>query len=386
MIAAAPDKSRINPMAYYYLGYFAEKLGRAPKASEYYALATKMPPDYVFPFQYEMIEVFRQAMESNPRDARAPYYLGNLLFDWQPEEAARMWERSASLDPSFPIVQRNLAVAYSHRKDGIERALASLEKAVSLEPKYPLHFFELDELYEGAGIAPGKRLALLEQNHNVVAGRDDALAREVALKVVMGKYDDAIHLMTGRRFSVWEGGNLNVADDWTNAHLLRGQQLFAARRHEQALADFQAATRIPDNLPSERIGGGEAEAAYWIGRVHEAMGNQEQARQFWMKAAAAEGRRFPLNGVQLYHKALALQKLGQSDKAKEIFQGLVKSGSAELQPSEQRPRARLGQAHFVAGLGYLRLGDKEKAKQEFIRALEIHPAHAGAKATLARLE
>jgi tetratricopeptide (TPR) repeat protein len=373
-------------MVYYYLGYFAEKLGQTPKASEYYAVATRMPPDYVFPFQCEMIEVFRRAIESNPRDARAPYYLGNLLFDWQPEEAARLWEKSASLDPSFPIVHRNLAVAYAHRKDGIDRAIGSLEKAVSLEPKYPLHFFELDELYEAAGVAPGKRLALLEQNHNVVARRDDALAREVALKVAMGKYDDAIHLMTGRRFSVWEGGNLNVADDWTSAHLLRGQQAFAERRYEQALADFQAATRIPDNLPSERIGGHEAEAAYWIGRVHEATGNQEQARQFWMKAAAAEGRRFPLNGVQLYHKALALQKLGQSDKAKEIFQGLVKSAGEEWQPSEQRSRARLGQAHFVAGLGYLGLGDKEKARQELARALEINPAHAGAKATLASLE
>jgi tetratricopeptide (TPR) repeat protein len=340
-----------------------------------------MPPDYVFPFQYEMIEVFRQAMQGNPRDARAPYYLGNLLFDWQPEEAARMWEKSASLDPSFPIVHRNIAVAYSHRKDGNDKAIQSLEKAVSLEPKYALHFTELDELYEAAGATPEKRLALLEQNDSVVAGRDDAVAREVTLKVALGKYEGAIRLMTGRRFSVWEGANLNVADDWTNAHLLRGQQLLGARRYEQALADFQAATKIPDNLPSERIGGHEAEAAYWIGRVHEAMGNLEQARQFWVKAAA-EGRRFPLNGVQLYHKALALQKLGQSEKAKEIFQGLVKPAGE----SEQSSRVRLGRAHYVAGLGYLGLGDKAKARQELARALEINPAEAGAKATLARLE
>ena len=378
MIAEAPDKSRINPMVYYYLGYFAEKLGQAPKASEYYSLATKMPPDYVFPFQYEMIEVFRQAMQGNPRDARAPYYLGNLLFDWQPEEAARMWEKSVSLDPSFPIAHRNVAVAYSHRKDGNDKAVASLEKAVSLEPKYALHFTELDELYEAAGAAPEKRLAMLEQNHGVVAGRDDAVAREVALKVALGKYDDAIRLMTGRRFSVWEGANLNVADDWTDAHLLRGQQSLAAQRYEQALADFQAAAKIPDNLPAERIGGREAEADYWIGGAHEAMGNQEQARQFRMKAAAVEGR---LNGVQLYYKALALQKLGQGDKAKEIFEGLVKPPDE----SERSSRARQGQTHYVAGLGYLGLGDKEKGRRELARALELNPANAGAKATLAGL-
>ena len=40
MTAAAPDKSKVHPMAYYYLGYFAEKLGQAQKASEYYKLAS----------------------------------------------------------------------------------------------------------------------------------------------------------------------------------------------------------------------------------------------------------------------------------------------------------------------------------------------------------
>ena len=89
MTAAAPDKSKIHPMAYYYLGYFAGKLGQPQRASEYYGLAKAMPPDYVFPFQNEEIDVLRQAMRANPRDARAPYYLGNLLYDWQPEEATQ---------------------------------------------------------------------------------------------------------------------------------------------------------------------------------------------------------------------------------------------------------------------------------------------------------
>src|ERR1019366_4136538 len=99
-----------------YLGEFAAKLGQAEKASEYRRLAMAMPPDYVFPFQNEAIDVLRQAIAANPRDARAPYYLGNLLFDGQPEEATRLWAVSASLDPSFAIVHRNLATAYAHRK------------------------------------------------------------------------------------------------------------------------------------------------------------------------------------------------------------------------------------------------------------------------------
>ena len=46
---------------------------------------------------------------------------------------------------------------------------------MSLDKKYPIHFFELDGLYEAAGTPPEKRLALLERNHSLVAERDDVL-------------------------------------------------------------------------------------------------------------------------------------------------------------------------------------------------------------------
>ena len=52
-IAAAPDQTKIQPMIYYYLGYFAEKMNQPQKAAQDFALAAKMPPDYVFPFQNE---------------------------------------------------------------------------------------------------------------------------------------------------------------------------------------------------------------------------------------------------------------------------------------------------------------------------------------------
>ena len=43
-----------------------------------------MPPNYVFPFRLEEVKVLQAAMQANPADARAPYYLGNLLYDRQP--------------------------------------------------------------------------------------------------------------------------------------------------------------------------------------------------------------------------------------------------------------------------------------------------------------
>ncbi len=410
MVDAAPDKARISPLVFYYLGYFSNRLGQQDKASEQYRLAVSMPPDYVFPFQYEVIDVLNEAMKANPRDARAPYYLGNLLFDWQPEEAVKLWEKSATLDPSFPIVHRNLGIAYSHQQKGnsLEKAIASLEKAVSLEPKYPIHFFELDQLYEAAGAPPEKRLALLEKHHKTVAQRDDALGRAVALKVLMGKYDEAIQLMTGRQFEVWEGGSLNVADSWTDAHLLRGHRHMAAKRYREALADYQAAIEVPDNLPAERRGGGgrHAEVSYWVGTAYAALGETAKARQSWQESAEAGGRRFRRGpddaivsgwGAQRYYQALSLQRLGEDGKARAIFEELLQSALQALEQSssqidffasfgeQQSQRFRLAMAHYVAGLAHLGLKDEEKAKREFAQALQVSPDHLGARTALTEL-
>jgi len=293
MVQSEEGQTRISPLAYYYLGHFAERLGDGAAAAEYRRLAATMASEYVFPFQWEAIPVLRRAIELNPADARAPYYLGNLLYDWQPEQAVKLWEQSAALDPSFAIVQRNLAVAYSRQKptNDLARAIARLEQAVSGPVKYALHFAELDELYAAAGAAPEKRLALLEQNAAVVAQCDDALSREIGLKVFAGEADEAIRLMTGRRFAVWEGGTLEVADHWVNAHLLRGRRALAGGRFAAALADFQAAQTIPDNLPSDQGGSGRnAEIAYWLGVAWEKTGEPAKAQQCWQEAAAGCAR------------------------------------------------------------------------------------------------
>ena len=52
---------------------------------------------------------------------------------------------------------------------------------------------------------------------------------------------------------------------------------------QEALVDFQAAGKIPDNLPSDQ-GGDEAltaEISYGIGLVYEARGESEKARRAW---------------------------------------------------------------------------------------------------------
>lgn len=257
-----------------------------------------------------------------------------------------LWKASLARDPSLAVVHRNLAIAASHQPGArnLDEAIRHLEAAVALPGPSSIFFSELDELDEAAGVAPEKRLAVLDANHETVARRDDALGREIALRVLLGQCDRAIALLTGRTFAVWEGGTLTAAGDWTEAHLRRGVERMSSRRFEEALADFQAAGQLPENLPTETHDGTarQEEIAYRIGIAEEALGRHEEASAAWGRAAqegasSPEGRPrrgFPGNTAEAYFRALALRRLGRTDAAEEVLRALAGSaGPAATVPA-----------------------------------------------------
>ena len=395
----------VSPMVTYYLGDFAEKMGKPEEASAYRHLAAQASPEYVFPFQSEAIPVLRDAIAADPKDARAPYYLGNLLFDWQPDEAVALWQSSAALDPAFPIVWRNLAQAYGHQKgpEALAKAITCLEKAVALSDAYPTHFAELDQLYSADGRPADQRLAFLESHQGSVIRNDEALASLVRLKTFGGKTDEAIDLLKGHIFNIWEGGNrFDTAGAWMDAHIVEGLQKFNAGNFQAALAAFQDAVQFPENLRADRgAGAAQAELSYWTGCAYEKLGDAAHAQQSWSDAAAtaapaARPGGFPetlsVRGNRSYYQALALQKLGQRDRATALFHGLVAMGSSGLHPtdsgasgSQSSSRSLLAMAHYVTGLGNAGLGDGAAARAEFSAALAASPDNLDAKIALARL-
>jgi tetratricopeptide (TPR) repeat protein len=425
IVAAAPDKSKVSPLTYYYLGYFAGQLHEGAGASEYYQLARKAPPDYVFPFQMEMIAVLEYAMRANPADARAPYYLGNLLFDWQPQQALALWEKSTSLGADFPVVYRNLAMVYLRQGSQRGKALAALEKAVQFGGNAEA-INELDKLYEENGVPPAKRLALMEA-HQAVIDRDDAIAREINLEIFAGKPDAAIQLLRSRFFRAWEGGgSFSLGDSWINANLASGHRHMIGKQYALALADYQAALDIPVNLQgaSGDVSGRKAEISYWTGNAYEAMGDAAKAHRSWSDALSAPGSETAHNGesgpgahspgggrasigglaagvrveqAAPYYQAMAFIKLGQADRARTIFKQLIDEGAKTLahapgvqardQPSAAASdRAQAADAHYLAGLGQLGLNRRDQARQEFSLALKASPDHFAAMQSLTGLE
>ena len=403
------SQSTISPLTYYYLGLFWTKKGDASKALDCFSRASKASSDYCFPFRLEEIAMLETAMKVNPSDAKAPYYLGNLLYEWQPQKATALWEASRKIDDSFAMVHRNLGDVYAKTDNDLPKAIASYEKAISLNNKDQRWFYDLDLMYAAARTDPAKRLKLLEDNHNVIDNDNiiDGLSRELLLLVQLGNYDKALEIFNSRSFPQFEGVD-RVYSSYLDALLLRGYKRLKAGQYKDALKDGLATLVSPANITVEQSYRSErtSEIYYLIGTIYEKMGDLKKAKEAWNEAIGSNqvspsvrgggggrgGAGFDLN----FYRALCLKKLGKPEGADKLLDDLISSGKARIE-SEQidffekfgersSQTDRIADGHYYIGLGYLGKGMQKEAKQEFIEALKLNINHTWANKYLSDLE
>lgn len=391
LLAGAREPDKVSPLVYYYLGFLAGEAQKPEEASRYFHLAAQMPSDYVFPFRLETVGVLEAAAKANPADARAPYYLGNLLYDLQPSEAIKKWEKTAALDSSFPLVRRNLALAYEQAEKNTPKAIATMEKALQLDGNNSRFLYELDGLYEAGNVAPEKRLASFESHPSVAEKRSDALLQEIKVCVLVGRYEQALRLLKEHRFHNWEGEG-QIHDVYMNAYLLEGEKEYQAGKYREAFEDYEAALAYPENL---EVGRPYREARlpqvdYLLGLAHEKLGNSSKARELFGQAVILREE----GPVEMeYYQGLAALKLGQNTQAQHYFDDLITRGEKALAGASdvdffakfgrrQSERQRLANAHYLVGLGNLGKGDTAKARAEFQEAVKLDVNHLGATTQL----
>ena len=245
-----------------------------------------------------------------------------------------------------------------------------MEKAVECDPSDARLFYELDTLYERAGTAHAKRLALLEKNRAVVEKRDDAVSRLVLLYVQTDRYDEATRLLAERHFNVWEGSR-GIRDAYEDVYLLKGLSSFRAKDYSGALAAYQKALEFPLNLESEwpYRGGRMPEIHYFIATAHEALGEDQSAKEQYTKAVEAKQRE-TWSDLR-YFEAMALKKLGAADKAESLLAGLEKFASVEpgsgvdffSKFGEREPlNVRQARLHYLRGLVHKGRGEYDECQ------------------------
>jgi len=361
------------PMVHYYLGYLYEQTQMPDKAKKYLQLASQMPTDYCFPFRHESIAVLNRAIRNNPSDSRASYYLGNLLYDIQPERAIEHWERAAALDPKFALVYRNLGWGYYRQKDDSKKAIESYEKAISLNNTDPTYYIELDKLYNRANTPISKRLKLLEDNNELVTSYKPLLVRKISLLVKMNQYDEAIDLLGNNRFYTSEGGGQLLHTAHVDSRLLRGLRYMKHKQYSKALQDFLTAKEYPENLSLliPRQEKRSAQIFYHIASAYAALKDRGSAEKFYNKTINLDvPDRWP---DARFYQAMALRELGQNEKASMIFDELVANATENLSGGEkidffakfggqESLQAQKAATHYALGLGLLGRGQIQPIK------------------------
>jgi tetratricopeptide (TPR) repeat protein len=335
------QQASVYPMAQYFKAWFLSLSGDSNAAKIVVSEAESCLSDYCFPNRLEAIPALNKAIELLPECAKAPYYLGNLFYNSKRyDDAIICWELSVSNDDTFATVYRNLALAYFNKSDNVEKATVSMETAFHLDLNDARVFMELDQLYKKLNRSIDFRLALYKENMTLVDKRDDLYIEWVYLNILSGNFHDAYTQIKERTFHPWEGGEGKVTTAYVTIFLGLSQIAFQNKNYKEAINYLEASKVFPHNLGEGKLDGAqENEIDYWQGCAYKELGDQEKARQFWVKAS--EGLSDPAiawfyNDQQpdtIYYQGLALLKLGEADKANIRFDKLIDFGKSHLNDS-----------------------------------------------------
>ncbi len=399
---ALPDQSwGTLPLVYYTLGWLHEKAGDRKSASGAFLKAGALPPDYCCPSRLEEIAVLAAAISANPRDARAPYYLGNLLYDRRRHhEAIKHWERSAELYPDFSIVWRNLGIGYFNILRHPAKARAAYDRAFQANSLDARLLYERDQLWKRLGETPARRLRELEKRPALVARRDDLSVELCCLLNQTGRPAEALELLAQRNFQPWEGGEGAALGQHVRAQLAFGRAALARQDYPGALAHFEKALASPRNLgEAKHLLANQSDVHYWAGIANELLGEKTRAKQHWLAAANFKGD-FQAMSVRAFsemtfYSALSRERLGRKMNAKRLLLGLL----AYAQQLEKRPAAvdyfatslpamllfdddlqfrQKTTALFLQAQAWLGLGHRSRAGALLQKVLRRDPNHAQA--------
>ena len=371
----AIEEDATTPMTYFYLGEYDK--------------AEQADSTYCFPNRAEDVITLEAAKEKNPKGAKAPYYLGCLYYAArQYDLAIENWELSAKLDPKFPTVWRNLALARFNKQNRQEEALEYMEKAFHLDENDERVFMELDQLYKRLHRSHAERLAFYEQHAELIERRDDLVLEKATLLNMLGRYEEAKEIIDNRIFHPWEGGEGKVSGQYQMCRLEIAKQLLkrapADKRAKQLLEECLV---FPHHLGEGKLyGAQDNDFLYFLGRYEEGTeGPTEPAAAMYYNDAKPD---------KIFYAALCYRKLGREDKARSLFNKLINYGKQHIFEKQimdyfavslpdlliwedSLDTKNLIHCKYMLALGYYGMGDKEKAMKYLAEVEALDNNHQG---------
>ena len=392
-----------NPMIHYYRGAYFEKLGEKEKALLAYKKGEKADPAYCFPNKLEDIAVLKAAIAADEEGSKARYYLGCLYYDkLQYDLAIEMYEASLEICDTFPTVLRNLSIAYYNKKNAPEKALSCLEKAFDLNRQDARVFLELDQLYQKLNRPLKERLEKYKENIGLIEKRDDLYTEYVTLLNTLKLHEEAHERITGHSFQTWEGAEGKITTQFKVSLLEPAKELIKEGKAGEAKDKLLEALSYPENLGEGRLEGTKDNHIYYnLGCCLEMLGDNDKAKECFEKATLGA---MEVAGMMYYYdqpadmilyQGLAFEKLGNKRKANSRFYKLLDYGQKHLHDKfkmdyfavsmpdmsvfdADMDKKNKAHCYYLMGLGFIGLGDKEKAMDCLKKVIELDNTHQNA--------
>ena len=382
-----------SPLTYYYLGFYCSSLDESVL---FFKKAMTSDPAYCFPNRLEDAHMF-EAMNMIPllEDARAPYYLGCLYYDKrQYDLAIANWERSSEIDPSFPTVWRNLALARFNKQARQDEAVEYMEKAFHLDETDSRILMELDQLYKRLHRPHQERLDFLQKYPQLIVQRDDLVLEEITLLNQLGRYEEAKQKLDAHQFHPWEGGEGKVPAQYQICRIELAKAALKACNKVKAHQLLEECLVYPPHLGEGKLHGAQDnDILYFLGRYEEGTeGPTEPAAAMYYNDAKPD---------KIFYAGLCYRALGQEDKARSLFNKLINYGKQHLfehqtmdyfavslpdlliwEESREHGLSSLdikNEIHckYMLALGYYGMGDQEKALRYLAEVEALDNNHQG---------
>jgi tetratricopeptide (TPR) repeat protein len=360
--AVAPQE---HPEVVYYRGYAREKQGGSGLAD--YAAASKLSTRYVFPSRAQSLVVFQRALAANPRDATAHFLLGTLLLaSGRAPDAVQEWQEARRLDPSLPVLHRNLGRTLLQMQGDVEGALAAFMEGMTADPTNVDLYQGADQALSLLGRPTSERIAALSRYPDRAQMPDELLQRLALALAEDGRADEAKALLAGRFFAREEGGT-NVRQVFVEIRLLEALALARAGRGADALAIVEGLGREAPGFAFTKDGMDvfvdAPRAQYAAGEIASLAGDDAAARRHWQKAT--EGREAFFRALPYAYAAA--RRLGGADEA--AWRTRLEEGLAQSEKFLEAGTGFPGVVVTSQGLMLRALGREDEARARFRRAL-----------------
>ncbi len=298
-----------------------------------------------FAWRMEEYLILQKQIVRSPQNGELYYHLGNFAYAHDlEEEGILLWEKAYSLGYKDPVALRSLYRARKKLNGADGKALAYLEEALALSPDDAYLFDDyVSEVRAREGLEAS--IKLLEKNIDRFLPCFTTCGTLMNGYLLTGAYDKLEQFM--RRVDFTYFWRSSLGRNWVIMKLAAGFRKLKEKRYGEALADFEAAGRVPENLDKHYLVDfpSQARRLFYIGYCRSMIGDREGAKKAWSEALNIKRHvRFEVSHVftlmqTRYYQAFCLRGLGRHEEA-DVFIRSIREFAASQALANATPETK----------------------------------------------